>query len=250
MHATVCKWILLHLNSKFVSIVDITDNSKINILHYEERTPSQDYIVSIIEELINLDKLQNSICKHKDCFYVPFFKLDVVDGFILIGPKERTVEYESNEQMYFNPIARILGKSLLNLEAGRINKEKKQLQSAFSRYVSPDVVDQIIENPDILHLGGEKQILSVIFTDLEGFTEMSDGMDPVLLVRVLNLYLNEMSEVIIALGGTIDKFEGDAIMAFFGAPSPIKDHAIRCCHAFFLHFLMVHSYKDGSSRVP
>jgi adenylate cyclase len=70
-----------------------------------------------------------------------------------------------------------------------------------------------------------------MFTDLQGFTTLSDSMDPVKLVRVLNMYLNEMSEVILALGGTIDKFEGDAIMAFFGAPIPMSDHAIKCCKA-------------------
>ena len=129
------------------------------------------------------------------------------------------------------PIARIMGKVVLLLETGRYKKEKNQLQSAFSKYVSPDVVDQIIHHPEIMHLGGEKQFLSCIFTDLQGFTAMSDSMDPVKLVRVLNMYLNEMSEVIIALGGTIDKFEGDAIMAFFGAPIPIPDHAVKCCKA-------------------
>ena len=129
------------------------------------------------------------------------------------------------------PIARIMGKAILLLETGRYKKEKNQLQSAFSKYVSPDVVDQIIHHPEVMRLGGEKQFLSCIFTDLQGFTAMSDSMDPVKLVRVLNMYLNEMSEVIIALGGTIDKFEGDAIMAFFGAPIPMEDHAIRCCKA-------------------
>ncbi len=129
------------------------------------------------------------------------------------------------------PIARILGRSLLYLETETVREEKNKLQYAFSHYVSPDVVQNIIDNPAMMNLGGEKQFLSVVFTDLKDFTSLSENMDPVILVKVLNLYLNEMSQVIISLGGTIDKFEGDAIMAFFGAPNKFTDHAVRCCLA-------------------
>lgn len=231
LYTTLVKWVLEHFKSRFVAVIAIEMSNRTNVAYYEECKPSHDLLITVLDELRFSEKYPVRVTVIKDCVYIPFYKKNSIDGFLILGPKDKKEVYTAEQQMYFGPIGRILSKAMLNLEAGRMSLERNQLQSAFSRYVSPDVVDQIIENPEIMHLGGKKQILSVIFTDLEGFTEMSDEMDPVLLVRVLNLYLNEMSEVIIALGGTIDKFEGDAIMAFFGAPSPMKYHAIRCCQA-------------------
>ncbi|MBO5401269.1 MAG: adenylate/guanylate cyclase domain-containing protein [Spirochaetaceae bacterium] len=215
---------------KFLCYVTLTGNG-FSVQHYEEQDQSNHILYKMLEERKAAKNKSDLIVHKSNGFSFPFFLNNEVNGYVFVGEKSSNERYYDSELEYMKPIARIMGKGVLLLENGRYKKEKNQLQSAFSKYVSPDVVDQIIYHPEIMHLGGEKQFLSVIFTDLQGFTAMSDSMDPVKLVRVLNMYLNEMSEVIIALGGTIDKFEGDAIMAFFGAPIPIPDHAVRCCKA-------------------
>lgn len=215
---------------KFLCYVTLTGNG-FSVQHYEEQDQSNHILYKMLEERKAAKNKSDLIVHKSNGFSFPFFLNNEVNGYVFVGEKSSNERYYDSELEYMKPIARIMGKVVLLLETGRYKKEKNQLQSAFSKYVSPDVVDQIIHHPEIMHLGGEKQFLSVIFTDLQGFTAMSDSMDPVKLVRVLNMYLNEMSEVIIALGGTIDKFEGDAIMAFFGAPIPIPDHAVRCCKA-------------------
>ncbi len=113
----------------------------------------------------------------------------------------------------------------------RTESEKSFLRNAFSRYLSADVISQLIEDPERLTLGGEKKELSAIFTDVKGFSTISETMDPSDLVRLLNRYLSEMSDIILDLRGTIDKYEGDAIIAFFGAPLDFADHAESACLA-------------------
>ncbi|MCL2251848.1 MAG: adenylate/guanylate cyclase domain-containing protein, partial [Treponema sp.] len=96
-------------------------------------------------------------------------------------------------------------------------------------YVSSDVVKEIITDPSRLQLGGTKRHMTAIFTDVKGFSSISEKLDPEELVRLLNKYLSAMSDAILAEKGTIDKYEGDAIIAFFGAPLDLKDHALRAC---------------------
>ncbi len=107
----------------------------------------------------------------------------------------------------------------------------QKTQRAFSRYVSPDVVKKIIDNPDQLKLGGEKKELTVYFSDIAGFTSIAESMKAEELVEELNEYLDAMSEIILEKEGTVDKFIGDAIVAFWGAPVPVKNHAERACLA-------------------
>jgi len=108
-------------------------------------------------------------------------------------------------------------------------EEKKFLRTAFSTYVSDDVVKEIISDPSRLQLGGTKRHMTAIFTDVRGFSTISEQLDPEHLVSLLNKYLGAMSDVILAEKGTIDKYEGDAIIAFFGAPLELKDHALHAC---------------------
>jgi len=108
-------------------------------------------------------------------------------------------------------------------------QEKQFIRKAFSTYVSDDVVKQIIADPSRLKLGGTKLHMSAIFTDIQGFSSISENLDPESLVSLLNRYLTIMSDAVLEEKGTIDKYEGDAIIAFFGAPMPLDDHAIRAC---------------------
>ena len=108
-------------------------------------------------------------------------------------------------------------------------REKQFIRKAFSTYVSDDVVKELIADPSRLQLGGTKRHMSAIFTDIQGFSTIAEQLDPEKLVSLLNRYLTFMSDAILEEKGTIDKYEGDAIIAFFGAPVEIPDHAIRAC---------------------
>lgn len=108
-------------------------------------------------------------------------------------------------------------------------KEKRVIRGAFAKYVSPAVVDQLVADPSRLKLGGEKRSISILFSDLAGFTSLSETMDPEKLLSLLNQYLDQMAEIVLQEGGTLDKYIGDAVMAFWGAPAALPDHALRAC---------------------
>ncbi|MDR1576103.1 MAG: adenylate/guanylate cyclase domain-containing protein [Treponema sp.] len=108
-------------------------------------------------------------------------------------------------------------------------REKLFIREAFSTYVSSDVVKEIISDPSRLQLGGVKRMMSALFTDVQGFSTISEKVDPEDLVSLLNRYLTAMSDVVLNEKGTIDKYEGDAIIAFFGAPLDLPDHPLRAC---------------------
>lgn len=109
--------------------------------------------------------------------------------------------------------------------------EKRFIRNAFSTYVSPAVVDQLIRSPGNLVLGGERREITAFFSDVAGFTSISEKLSPEALVELLNEFLTEMTDIIQARNGTVDKFEGDAIIAMFGAPVPQADHALAACAA-------------------
>lgn len=108
-------------------------------------------------------------------------------------------------------------------------KTKKELRTTFSKYVSPAVVDELLKEPDNLKLGGRRQRMTVFFSDLRGFTTISEKLPPEDLVKLLNRYLSPMTEIVFANSGTLDKYMGDAIMAFFGAPISSPSHAAQAC---------------------
>jgi class 3 adenylate cyclase/CHASE2 domain-containing sensor protein len=110
-------------------------------------------------------------------------------------------------------------------------REKRQIRSAFSKYVPPGVVDDLMADPTRLKLGGEKRVLSILFSDLAGFTSMSEVLPPEQLVSILNEYLEEMSDIVFDEGGTLDKYIGDAVMALWGAPVPVPGHGLQACRA-------------------
>lgn len=110
-------------------------------------------------------------------------------------------------------------------------KERKFVEGAFGHYVNKAVVSQIIKNPKMLELGGSKRSITVFFSDIAGFTTISEKLKPEELVSFLNEYLQEMTAIILKYQGTLDKYEGDAIMAFWNAPIAQHDHALSTCLA-------------------
>lgn len=111
------------------------------------------------------------------------------------------------------------------------NKQRAIIKNLFQFYLHPSVVNELLKDPEAVKLGGVKKELTIFFSDIANFTSISEAMEPEELVNLINIYLTEMSNIIIAHEGTIDKYEGDAIMAFFGAPLDQADHAIRACYS-------------------
>lgn len=110
-------------------------------------------------------------------------------------------------------------------------QDKARIRGIFQHYVPPRVVNELMAHPELLVLGGEERELTVLFCDIAGFTSIAEMLSPTQLVSMLNEYLTEMTEVVMEYEGIIDKYQGDALMAEFGAPVPFADHALRGCRA-------------------
>ncbi len=116
------------------------------------------------------------------------------------------------------------GMSLNYVTEGR---RKRQIREMFSKYVAPEYVARLAENPRAINLGGERAELSILFSDIRGFTTISEKMEPHQVIEFLNEYLTSMAAIVKQSGGTLDKFIGDAVMAFWGEPVKHADHADR-----------------------
>ncbi len=110
-------------------------------------------------------------------------------------------------------------------------KEKRATRRAFSQYLNPEVVDSIMSDYDNLKLGGQEREMTVMFSDVRGFTTLSETLSPADLGEVMNLYFTPATDILIQNRGTLDKYIGDAMMAFWGAPQDQPDHAILACRA-------------------
>ena len=106
-------------------------------------------------------------------------------------------------------------------------KQRRFIKTAFTQYLSPSVINQLLINPDKLKLGGEKRRISIFFSDIQEFTTISEPLSPEQLTDLLNKYLSEMSDIILKNNGTIDKYEGDAIIAFWNAPLDTNNHELK-----------------------
>jgi adenylate cyclase len=131
------------------------------------------------------------------------------------------------------PVATVLAVYLLSSVLGRLRTERdrRQVRDAFSRYLSPALVEQLAEQPERLRLGGTSRELTLLFSDIRGFTSFSEEMDPEALGRFMNAFLTAMTDAIQAKGGTIDKFIGDCVMAFWNAPLEDEEHAAHALEA-------------------
>jgi adenylate cyclase len=110
-----------------------------------------------------------------------------------------------------------------------VEKEKRRVRGAFQQYLSPEVIRRLLENPDLVK--PRKTEITVMFSDVRGFTSISEKLDAQELAALLNEYLTEMTQIVFRHDGTLDKYIGDAVMAFWGAPFEDRDHATKGCHA-------------------
>jgi adenylate cyclase len=115
----------------------------------------------------------------------------------------------------------------------REQSQRRQIRSAFGQYLSPALIEQLAQSPDKLKLGGEEREMTIMFSDVRGFTTISEAFkhDPQGLTSLMNRFLTPLTNAILARKGTIDKYMGDAIMAFWNAPLDDKEHQLNACEA-------------------
>ncbi len=123
----------------------------------------------------------------------------------------------------------LVGATVLSLATE--GKQRRFIKRAFEHYLSPAVIARVLADPSLLRLGGERREVTVMFIDLQGFTSIAEKLDAQVLSSLLNDYLSAMSEVILEEQGTLDKYQGDAVMAFWNAPLDQPDHALLACRA-------------------
>jgi class 3 adenylate cyclase/PAS domain-containing protein len=127
----------------------------------------------------------------------------------------------------------------------RSEEQARQIRSIFERYVHPKVVEQLIQDPMALNLGGETKEISIVFADIRGYTRLSENMAPEEVMHLINRYLKIMCEALWEEEGTLTAFQGDALMAIFNAPLPQEDHALRAVRAAWKMRMAVQEYQHS-----
>ncbi len=127
-------------------------------------------------------------------------------------------------------------------------RERKKIRGAFSHYVSSAVVNEVLKNPEKLKLGGDMKELTVLFSDIRGFTTISEGLGPEQVHRLINEYLTAMTNIVFKHGGTLDKYMGDAVMAIYGAPVDLPDHAQKACDTALEMMQVLNELNAGWAR--
>jgi adenylate cyclase len=133
--------------------------------------------------------------------------------------------------LYLSPSIAILSGfgSVSALNYFHEEREKRRITGMFSSYVSPKLVNRMIESDEAFRLGGEEIELTALFSDIANFSTLAEKIPPELLIELINEYLEEMTDIVLEEDGTLDKYIGDAVMAFYGAPAEIPDHGFRAC---------------------
>ena len=152
-------------------------------------------------------------------------------------------------------LAIVLVASTVTVDYFSETKQRKQVERSFRHYLDAAVIEELMEHPERLQLGGERRELSVLFCDIRNFTTFSEAVPPERVVRMLNDFFTAMSDIVLSTGGLVDKFVGDQIMAFWGAPVSRADHAIQSCRAALrfrdeFHRLRGQWQQDGNSGQP
>lgn len=238
-------------NKSFIFGATATGIYDLRVTPFEENYPGVETHANMLDNLIRQDYLKTS---NKEEVYMPLFvfllgllfswvvaKFGALTGlaitFLSLGTITAIDAFFIFPKGYvvvvFFPIVVILFlyTFLTFIKYFTEERKKKQLKGTFQKYVSPEIVEEILKDPSKLELGGIKTEMSVFFSDIRGFTTISEKLDPKALSDLLNDYLTPMTDIIFQNSGTLDKYMGDAIMAFFGAPIPYKDHAAQACRA-------------------
>lgn len=159
--------------------------------------------------------------------------LQLAAAYVILVPLAVAPSFAAYTLNIWQPASASMASCVLALVAVSIvnyaleGRQKAFIKNAFKQYLSPVVIDKLLQKPDTLTLGGETRELTIFFSDIQGFTSISESLSPQDLTSLLNDYLTAMTDIILDEGGTVDKYEGDAIIAFWNAPLSQKDHAAR-----------------------
>jgi len=175
-------------------------------------------------------------------------------AFAIFAPMPSIIGFAAYPLGYWWPIVvqtdavavALVGAIVLNYATE--GRKKAFIKKAFRHYLSPVVIERILQDPSQLKLGGERKELTIFFSDIEGFSTFSERLAPENLTRLLNAFLSDMTEIILDEGGTLDKYEGDAIIAFWNAPADQPDHADRACRAALRCQQKIHEMQEEYSR--
>ena len=149
--------------------------------------------------------------------------------YTLVKEMRRVENMDLSAQVYFKTKDEIgqLGSAFNEMVKGL--KEKEFIKETFKIYVAKPIVEKILSHPELIHLKGERKIVSILFIDMRGFTKYAESAQPEEVLETLNRYFSKMIDIIFEHEGTLDKFMGDCILAIFGAPLDQHDHYLRAC---------------------
>lgn len=212
----------------------------------KERQPILIEDVSADERFSGSESLKISGLRSAMC--APLVGKEQLFGVLYVDNLERPAAFTQDELNVFALVAAQAGAAVDNAMAHEKIAQQSLQRSALERFLSPEVVEMVVANPDI-RLGGVNQEVTVLFADIRGFTTMSEEMEPGRVVEILNEYFTRVTDVIFDNGGTLDKYIGDAVMAVFGAPiSKGNDAAAAVNSAIQIQRLLVELNRDAAAR--
>lgn len=212
----------------------------------KERQPILIEDVSADERFSGSESLKISGLRSAMC--APLVGKEQLFGVLYVDNLERPAAFTQDELNVFALVAAQAGAAVDNAMAHEKIAQQSLQRSALERFLSPEVAEMVVANPDI-RLGGVNQEVTVLFADIRGFTTMSEEMEPGRVVEILNEYFTRVTDVIFDNGGTLDKYIGDAVMAVFGAPiSKGNDAAAAVNSAIQIQRLLVELNRDAAAR--
>lgn len=212
----------------------------------KERQPILIDDVSADERFSGSESLKISGLRSAMC--APLLGKEQLFGVLYVDNLEKASAFTQDELNVFALVAAQAGAAVDNAMAHEKIAQQSLQRSALERFLSPEVVEMVVANPDI-RLGGVNQEVTVMFADIRGFTTMSETMEPARVVEILNEYFTRVTDVIFDNGGTLDKYIGDAVMAVFGAPiSKGNDAAAAVNSAMQIQRLLIELNRDAAAR--
>jgi len=190
-----------------------------------DRVPLLIYDVGTDERFSSSESLRMSGIRSAMC--APLIYKDRVFGIFYVDCLSKPYAFSQEELGIFSVVAAEAAISFDNAHSHEELARRVVERQALERFLSSNIVEKILANPNEIHLGGENQTVTILFSDIRGFTRMSEHMEPHAVVELLNEYFSEMTDLIFESGGTLDKYLGDGIMAVYGAPLPKPDDALR-----------------------
>ncbi len=212
-----------------------------------DRVPLLIYDVGTDERFSSSQSLRMSGIRSAMC--APLIYKDRMFGIFYVDCLSKAYAFTQEELAIFSVIAAEAALSFDNANSHEQLARSMVERQALERYLPASVAEWAIANPDKIHLGGENMTVTILFSDIRGFTRMSEHMEPHAVVELLNEYFSEMGDIIAETGGTLDKFLGDGIMALYGAPLNQPDHAHRAIKtAIEMQRALVELNRDWQTR--